>query len=542
MHIIIAQNAGFCPGVNLAIEKTIKLTRKTNKKIYTLGQLIHNNDVIKDLEKKGIKAIDSLDEIEDPKNSILVIRAHGIPPQLENEIKEKQIEYIDATCPLVKKVHTIITRYKEKGYQTVILGDEHHAEVIGLKGYDPNSIVISSLEEAQKLPNLEKVNLVSQTTQEEELFISVAKIISEKAKELIISNTICEPTKNRQIETKHFSTSSDMVIVVGGKHSANTKRLYEICKKLNKNTFLIENESELSPEIFKDKKTVFITAGASTPKWVVEQVANTIKNMTASKDKLSAFLEFLSLTGITIFTTHLSVLLISSQILNIKLSANRVLSIASAITLVHLINRFSHKDFDLLKKRLIFFSKKTKISLIILTLSSIYFSLNEGKILPGLLFPIIGSIAFKKISFMKKIEISKKLLIAFAWLYMFVFLPSLVSSPKLLNIISSSIFVVALAILKSDMVELMYMHTDIIDETTKKKIFPFKYNYLLYLLITFISTIYLNTIQTLLVILIVFYFTILSNKIITEKLSRTPRNEAFVDLPFILLLAYFILI
>ncbi|MGC8866870.1 MAG: 4-hydroxy-3-methylbut-2-enyl diphosphate reductase, partial [Elusimicrobiales bacterium] len=234
IDIRVAESAGFCPGVNAAIEKVIELASNGNKRIYTLGQLIHNNDIIKELEKRGIKAIDDPLQITDPQNSILVIRAHGIPPEVEEEIRSKNIEIVDATCPLVKKVHKIITEYRKKGYRTVIFGDHKHAEVIGLKGYaGDDGIVVSSIEEVEKLPFMEKVNFVSQTTQQEEIFIEAAKILQKKTKDLVISDTICQPTKKRQKETIALAKESDLTIVVGGKHSANTKRLFDICSRLS---------------------------------------------------------------------------------------------------------------------------------------------------------------------------------------------------------------------------------------------------------------------------------------------------------------------
>jgi len=257
VKIKLARFAGFCPGVNNAIKTVLELSKKTNKKIYTLGPLIHNKDVIKNLEEKNIYSVESIDEIKDIKNSVLVIRAHGIPPQTERKIIESGIEYIDATCPLVKRVHKIIEKYEKLGYTTIILGDPNHAEVIGLKGYAKDPYIITSEKDALNLPSIEKANLVSQTTQEIDLFEKVSEILKTKVKDLIINNTICDPTRQRQKETIEEASKSDLVIVIGGKHSANTQRLHQICKNLSKNAILIENENEIDEFLFKNIETVF---------------------------------------------------------------------------------------------------------------------------------------------------------------------------------------------------------------------------------------------------------------------------------------------
>lgn len=277
--IIIAKSAGFCPGVKRAIECVLALEEQGNKPIYTIGPLIHNKQVTDNLESKGIKAIESLTEARD-KKGVLVIRAHGITPSFQKEIMNFGMKVVDATCPLVKKVHNVIEKYAKQGYDTIIVGDSKHAEVIGLMGYTQGKgQVVGSIEEAKNLQNFEKVNIVSQTTQKEATFLKIAGIIKQKAKVCNISNTICHPTKQRQTETTKYAKDADLVVVVGGHHSANTARLAKLCSDLCKNVIHVETSEEINKDIIINSKKIFITAGASTPIWLVEEIANYIKDL-----------------------------------------------------------------------------------------------------------------------------------------------------------------------------------------------------------------------------------------------------------------------
>ncbi len=275
--VTVAKSAGFCPGVKKAIDKVLALEASGKKPIYTLGPLIHNKQVTDTLEAKGITSIENLSEVKD-KNAVLVIRAHGVTPQFQREIEDTKMEVCDATCPLVKHVHNIIKKYAEQDYNTVIVGDAGHAEVIGLLGYAKKGYVVANIEEAKKLPRFDKVNIVSQTTQKESVFLEIAEVIKQNSDEAIISNTICEPTRLRQSETIDMAKNADLVIVVGGKHSANTARLALLCSSLAKRTIHIESEAELAGEDLLSPKTIFITAGASTPNWVIDKVSVYVKN------------------------------------------------------------------------------------------------------------------------------------------------------------------------------------------------------------------------------------------------------------------------
>ncbi len=284
--VTVAASAGFCPGVKKAIDAVLELESSGKKPVYTIGPLIHNRQVTENLEAKGITSIEKLEEATD-KNGVLVIRAHGITPQFQKEVESMGMQVVDATCPLVKNVQRVITEYAAQGFDTVIIGDAGHAEVTGLLGYTQGKgAVVGTVEEAQKLPHFKKVNIVSQTTQKEETFYKIADIIKAKADICQISNTICHPTKQRQKETMDFAKNADLVIVVGGKHSANTARLALLCSELCPKVLHIEKAEELSAQDVKEPAKIFITAGASTPNWVIDNVAAQVRSL-RSKDKIN---------------------------------------------------------------------------------------------------------------------------------------------------------------------------------------------------------------------------------------------------------------
>lgn len=275
--VIVAKSAGFCPGVKKAIDKVLSLEASGKKPVYTVGPLIHNKQVSDTLAQKGITAIDELSEIKD-KNGVLVIRAHGVTPKFQKEIEDTGMEVCDATCPLVKHAQSVIQKYAELGYDTVIVGDAGHAEVIGLLGYAKKGFVVANAEEAKTLPRFEKVNIVSQTTQKESVFEETAEVIKNNSAEAVISNTICEPTRQRQKETMAMAKTADLVIVVGGKHSANTARLANLCGQLFPKMLHVESAKELENEDILSPRIVFITAGASTPDWVINEISGYVKN------------------------------------------------------------------------------------------------------------------------------------------------------------------------------------------------------------------------------------------------------------------------
>ena len=277
--IIVAQSAGFCPGVKHAIEQVLALASSSKRPVYTLGPLIHNKQATAMLEQKQIVTVDSPSQAADPTGT-LVIRAHGITPDFQKEIESYGMNIFDATCPLVKHAQNIIAKFAGQNYHTVIVGDKEHAEVIGLTGYAQDRChVVSTLQEAKQLPHFTKVNVVSQTTQQESVFYEIADEIKKHADICQISNTICQPTKDRQKETMEQAQHADFVIVVGGKHSANTARLAQLCRGLCPLVQHVETEEELDENLVIHSKKIFITAGASTPKWVIDSVVLRVQTL-----------------------------------------------------------------------------------------------------------------------------------------------------------------------------------------------------------------------------------------------------------------------
>lgn len=281
-QIIVAKSAGFCPGVKKAIEKAMELTASQKKPIYTLGPLIHNTQAIEMLAKNQILAVDTPEQAID-KHGVLVIRAHGITPEMQHRLEACKMKIVDATCPLVKHAQNLIAKFAGQGYHTVIVGDKAHAEVIGLMGYASCGVdVVSNLAEAGALPHFAKVHVVSQTTQPEAVFYALAEEVKKHADMCQVSNTICQPTKDRQKETIEQARKADLVIVVGGKHSANTTRLAQLCQGLTKNVQHVETAEELDPALIQTAEKIFITAGASTPSWVIADVESRVKLISQS--------------------------------------------------------------------------------------------------------------------------------------------------------------------------------------------------------------------------------------------------------------------
>lgn len=269
MKIIIAKYSGYCFGVKRALKLTgevIKNNKDRKKKIFTFGSIINNPGVTRELSEKGLVSVKSVDEIE--KNSIFIIRSHGMSPNVINEItKKKEPEIIDATCPFVKKAQAKAEALSRKGYFVVIIGNKNHPEVMGIKGYVPekNYMVIEDENDTGIIPENKKIGVVVQTTQTKEKLLLITTRLLEKTRELYICNTICDTTWKRQDYAKKLAGMTDIMIIVGGKNSANTKHLSEISKTINDSTYHIESFKEIEARWFKGKKITGISGGASTP-------------------------------------------------------------------------------------------------------------------------------------------------------------------------------------------------------------------------------------------------------------------------------------
>jgi 4-hydroxy-3-methylbut-2-enyl diphosphate reductase len=276
MEIIVAKMAGFCFGVKRAIDIAFQIAREERKDVYTLGPIIHNPQVVEMLKAKGIVPIEDIKAKKDIK--ALIIRTHGIPLCLSKEISALGCEIIDATCPFVKKAQYYAKLLKEEKYQVVILGEENHPEVKGLMSYASDDVLV--VDGKTPLPKLkDRVGIVVQTTQSLEVLKKVLAEALELANEIKVYNTICNSTALRLKETEKMARKVDAMLVVGGKNSANTTQLARLCESLSVPTYHIETSSEIKEEWFKGAKTLGITAGASTPDWIIKEVEERIRDI-----------------------------------------------------------------------------------------------------------------------------------------------------------------------------------------------------------------------------------------------------------------------
>jgi len=271
MKIKIAENTGFCMGVRKAVLDIVDVINKSSEPIYVIGPLIHNPQTVSILQSRGIITIDSINDIQ---NKIIAIRTHGIPKESLRLLKQNASKIINLTCPRVARVQGIVKKYSREGYFAIIIGDNHHAEVESVKSYaDAGVIVISSVEDIKKIPDGLKYIVVAQTTFDECLFEEITDILKRKYNDILIFNTICDSTHKRQSDVINaVKEGIDTLVVVGGKNSANTQRLAQIGKNSNIKTFHIESEEELNDEDFKNSNYVLVTAGASTPGWIINNV------------------------------------------------------------------------------------------------------------------------------------------------------------------------------------------------------------------------------------------------------------------------------
>ena len=281
MEVKVAKTAGFCFGVKRAVEKAYEVAEKEQKDVYTYGPIIHNEEVVNDLAQKGVHVIQTEEDLKKLQNGIVVIRSHGVPKKIYSLLEEKEIEYVDVTCPFVLKIHRIVERESKAGRHIVIIGNEAHPEVEGIRGWcEGESTVIKTKEQAEKFLESppEKVCIVSQTTFNYKNFQELVEIVNEKGYDIIVLNTICNATEERQTEAEHIAKEVDAMIVIGGRASSNTQKLFEICKKECENTYYIQTIKDLDLTRLKSTDNVGITAGASTPNNIIEEVQKNVRN------------------------------------------------------------------------------------------------------------------------------------------------------------------------------------------------------------------------------------------------------------------------
>jgi len=269
IKIISAKYMGFCPGVKRAWSLVEKTVNNKHNSIYILGELIHNKQAIEKLEKRGIKTINNLNEIND--KGVVMIRAHGEPPQTFQKLKKLGLKVVDTTCPSVARVQKLANQLEKEGYQVIVCGEKDHPEAIATIGYTKRGLIVGSVEEAKKIPSGKKIGIVSQTTFSPVIFQKICHLLKKKSSDFKSLGTICNVTQMAQKEAKQIAKKVNLMIVAGGKHSSNTKRLAEVCQKIV-STYHIETAQELKKSWFKGVKKVGLTAGASTPDWIIKEV------------------------------------------------------------------------------------------------------------------------------------------------------------------------------------------------------------------------------------------------------------------------------
>lgn len=280
MKINVAKSAGFCFGVRRALKIAYKTVRSVTK-VEMLGDIVHNEDVVRETEKVGIRKIKRLTK---DNGKVLLVRAHGASKSTIEKARILGYKIVDATCPKVKDIHKIAIEMEQKGYTIIVIGDKKHDEVYGIIGQiKSKALVIDSLEHIpfKAIQKIKKAAVVVQSTQEQETVLNIVNALKTFISELQFFNTICKPTRIKQVEIKYMPSQNDVMIIIGSKTSANTKRLYDISKSLNKRSYWVQSRAEIKPHWFKNAKSVGVTSGASTPDYTTNDIVNYIKQISS---------------------------------------------------------------------------------------------------------------------------------------------------------------------------------------------------------------------------------------------------------------------
>ena len=282
MEVKLAEYAGFCFGVKRAVD-TVYEQIKNGKNIYTYGPIVHNEEVVRDLAQRGVRVLETKEELmqlSTETEASVIIRAHGVPEEIYHILEEKNLECIDATCPFVARIQKKVEQESKAGCHIVIIGNAGHPEVEGIIGWCKGPVtVLGDVSEAEKFQpsDGEKLCVVAQTTFNYKKFYNIVEIFEKKGYNSIVANTICNATEERQRSARELAAEADVMIVIGGKHSSNTRKLYEICSEECANTYFIQTLDDLHLELPKAVRLVGITAGASTPNKLIEEVQNYVR-------------------------------------------------------------------------------------------------------------------------------------------------------------------------------------------------------------------------------------------------------------------------
>ena len=288
MAVVLAKSAGFCFGVDRAVEAVYRVLEEEEKKepaerlpIYTYGPIVHNERIVEELEKRGVQVLTSLSELKGLERGIVVIRAHGVGKEIYESLEKKGLKMVDSSCPFVRKIQKLVAEHTKNGESVIVMGDPEHPEVQGILGWGEGDVIaLKGVEEVEALPdgNGKNVFIVAQTTFHIDKFKVVLETFKKKGYHTSVINTICNATFERQSEARELAGKSDAMVVIGGSSSSNTKKLYEICKAICPNTQLIQTVKDLKFNSDEAIRNVGITAGASTPKEIIEEVLTYVRN------------------------------------------------------------------------------------------------------------------------------------------------------------------------------------------------------------------------------------------------------------------------
>lgn len=283
MNVKLAKSAGFCFGVKRAVDTVnYEIAKATNKKIYTYGPIIHNEEVVKEFKAQGVDVIEEGTDLSEIQPGTVIIRSHGVSREVQNNLINSGFDVVDATCPFVKKIHRLVDEHSAAGYYVLVVGNPTHPEVEGIVGWinGDDYKVISNDSDLSFLENVKerKICMVSQTTYNHRKFQDLVEIITEKGYDILVLNTICNATEERQVEASEISKEVDAMIVIGGKKSSNTQKLFEICKRECEDTYYIQTKDDLDLSVLQSIDNVGITAGASTPNKIIEEVQQYVRD------------------------------------------------------------------------------------------------------------------------------------------------------------------------------------------------------------------------------------------------------------------------
>lgn len=444
MKVKLAKHAGFCMGVRRAVDTTLDVIQTTNGSVATLGPLIHNPQVLELLHDRGVTVLHDIPESAD---GTVVIRAHGVPPEKKQELFQSGARVLDATCPRVVKVQVVIAKHRQEGRRVIIIGDKNHAEVDGLMGYaGDQGVVVSSMAEARSLTIDGPFIIVSQTTQDEEQFDQISRDLVARFPDGKIFNTICNSTHKRQEEVRRLCKDVEAMVVVGGAASANTQRLGEIIRHMDRPVYVVETEADLDPEQMRRYEVVGVTAGASTPTWLINRVVRRLESIPGrDQGHFSALLWktvwlFLT-TNITVGLAGASMTVMSLMLLEIPLSFQYPLVSFCYIFAMHNFNRFADqrsKKFNDPVRAL--FYQRFRWPLLVVSACSLAVALAISFQLGEKVFWLLGGMSvlgifyseqlfprsFRKIFHirgMREIPCSKSILVGIAWAFLIVVLP-----------------------------------------------------------------------------------------------------------------------